>query len=180
MRHLIVVGFNGRHNASIVLRELLQTSYDGSIDVIDAVAAYRTDDGALRIDDSVQRTIKEGAGWGAVLGVLLGSLIALPFAPGIGIAAAATVGLEVLSSGVVGAAVGAKRADVSKRKHGISDEFVLEVGNRILPGHSAVFTVLEAKDPGRVIEAFRAHGGWILHSTLSSEEPQREQDRLET
>ena len=179
MRHLIVVGFSGRHDASVVLGELLQMSYDGTVDLVDAVAVYRTDDGLLRIDDSVQRTIKEGAGWGAALGVFLGSLIALPFAPGIGVAAAATVGLEVLSSGVVGAAVGAKRADASKRKHGISDDFVVEVGKRILPGHSAVFTVLEAKDPSRVIEAFRGHGGWILRTALSSEEPPRQQDRLE-
>ena len=179
MRQLIVVGFSGRHDATIVLKELLKTSYDGAIDLIDAVAAYRTDDGVLRIDDSVQRTIKEGAGWGAALGVFLGALIALPFAPGIGVAAAATLGLEVLSSGVVGASVGATRADASKRKHGISDGFVVEVGNRILPGHSAVFTLLEAKDPDRAIEAFRGHGEWILRSTISSEEPQRH-DRLES
>jgi len=178
MRHLIVVGFSGNRRASSLFRELLRTSYDGTFDLIDAVAVYRTDDGALRIEDSVQRTMKEGAGWGATIGALLGALVAGPFAPVVGIAGAAAIGLEILSSATVGAALGAKRADQSKHKHGIPDDFVIEVGEKIRPGHSAVVAVLESSDLDRLHAALREDADWILRTTLSPNVAPRGLDML--
>ena len=60
--NLIVVGFPGKHRASEVLGQLEQVTYDWALELKDAVAAYRTDDGRLRVDQSVQPTTKEGAG----------------------------------------------------------------------------------------------------------------------
>ena len=57
--HLIVVGFHGEHRSSEVVSQLEQLAYDRTLDVKDAVAAYRTDDGRLRVDKSVQPTAKD-------------------------------------------------------------------------------------------------------------------------
>ena len=54
MRDLIVVGFPGKHRAAEVLGQLQQLNEQWTIDLADAVAVYRTDDGKLRVDQSVQ------------------------------------------------------------------------------------------------------------------------------
>jgi uncharacterized membrane protein len=58
MHDLVVVRFHGLKSAATVLSELLQLTYDGKLDLFDAVAAYRTDDGVLRIDESVLTTLR--------------------------------------------------------------------------------------------------------------------------
>jgi uncharacterized membrane protein len=88
-QNLIVVGFHGKHRASEVLGQLEQLTYDWSLDLKDAVAAYRTDDGRLRVDQSVQPTTKEGAGYGVFIGGLIGAVLAVPFTGGLSAAAAA-------------------------------------------------------------------------------------------
>src|SRR6476620_8986652 len=89
-QNLIVVGFHGKHRASEVLGQLEQLTYDWSLQLKDAVAAYRTDDGRLRIDQSVQPTTKEGAGWGAFIGGMIGAILFAPLTGGVSAAAAAT------------------------------------------------------------------------------------------
>ena len=177
--NLIVVGFRGKHRASEVLAQLQQLSNDWSVDLEDAVAAYRTDDGRLRIDQSVQLTTKEGAGFGAILGGMLGALIAAPFTAGLSVAAAATtVGVGALTSGSVGAALGADDADSWKTRYGISDDFVKQVGGMIQPNDSAVFAMLRGANPDVVAEKFRGYGGEILRTTLSPRVAARVQDTL--
>lgn len=65
---MIVIGFEGKHRAAEVLSQLENTDLSLGIDLKDAVAVYRADDGKLRVDQSVQPTTKEGAAWGALLG----------------------------------------------------------------------------------------------------------------
>jgi uncharacterized membrane protein len=97
--NLIVVGFHGKHRAVEVLSQLEQLAYDWSLDLQDAVAAYRTDDGRLRVDQSVKPTTKEGAGYGALIGGVLGAVLMLPFTGGLSAAAAAAA----VSAGALGA-----------------------------------------------------------------------------
>jgi uncharacterized membrane protein len=78
-QNLIVVGFHGKQRASEVLGQLEQVTADWALDLKDAVAAYRTDDGRLRIDQSLNPTTKEGAGYGVFLGTMIGALLAAPF-----------------------------------------------------------------------------------------------------
>src|SRR5262245_21360099 len=124
-QNLTVVGFHGKHRAAEVLGQLGQLTADWSLDLKDAVAAYRTDDGRLRVDQSVQPTTKEGAGWGVFIGGMLGALLAAPFTAGLSAAAAAaTLGVGAATVGSVGGAIGADEAETFKREYGISDEFV--------------------------------------------------------
>ena len=180
MHDLIVVGFRGKERASEVLTELLQLAYRGRLDLFDGVAAHRTDDGKLRIDDSIQPLPREGAGLGAVFAAWLGALIAGPFTGGLSVAAAVAVtGAAAVGAGAIGGTIGAHDAAVSKEKHGLSDEFVRQVGGMIQPGDSAVFAILEAKNRDRIIETFRGYGGTVLRTTLSPEVVKRVEDSLQ-
>ena len=170
MSELIVVGFKGAHRAAEVLDQLVELNDSYVIDLKDAVAVYRTDDGRLRLDTSVQPTTKEGAAWGAVLGGTIGALLLAPFTAGASAAVAATaLGVGALTGGVTGAAIGADDAATWKETYGISDEFVKEVSGMVQPGQSAVFALARASDPVAVAEKFRGYGGKVLRTTLPRE-----------
>jgi len=170
MAELVVIGFEGTHRAAEVLNQLQAMDLSFEIDLRDAVAAYRTDDGKLRIDQSVQPTTKEGAAWGAMLGGLIGAALLAPFTAGASAAVAATaIGTGFVTGGVTGAAIGGDDADTWKKTYGISDDFVQQVGGMVQPGQSAVFVLARAGDPAAVAERFRGYGGKGLRSTLPRE-----------
>ena len=177
--NLMVVGFHGKHRASEVLGQLEQLTYDWSLQLKDGVAAYRTDDGRLRIDQSIQPTTKEGAGYGVFIGSMIGALLAAPFTGGLSAAAAATaLGAGAATAGSIGGAIGYEDADTFKREYGISDDFVKEVGGMIKPGDSAVFAVVRGGNPEQMAEKFRGYGGTILRTSLSPKVAQRVQETI--
>ena len=176
---LIVVGFKGTRRASDVLSELQKLDEDWVIDLKDAVSAYRTDDGQLRIDQSFQATPGQAADLGVIVGGLLGALLAAPLTGGLSAAAAAgTVAAGATGVGLAGAAASAQDAADFKRRYGISDEFVDQVGKLIHPGESAAFALLRTADPELVVGKFRGYGGEILRTNLSVKEAARVQQEL--
>jgi uncharacterized membrane protein len=167
-QEFIAVGFQGKNRASEVLGQLQQLNYEWTIDLADAVAVYRTDDGKLRVDQSVEPTTKEGAAMGGLVGIMLGGLLAAPFTGGLSAAAAAAaVGAGALGAGTIGAAAGASDAASFKEMYGISDEFVQQVGGMVQPGESAVFALLRTANPETVIAQFKGYGGRILRTSLN-------------
>lgn len=167
MRNLIVVGFQGKHRAAEVLGQLQDLQEDWSVELDDAVAAYRSDDGKLRIDHSINPTTKQGGWMGGAVGALLGGVLMAPFTGGASAAVAAgAIGANAAVGGVLGAAVGADDAANWKEKYGVSDQFVKDVGGLITPGNSAVFAEMRATDPQTVARHFRGYGGTILNTTL--------------
>lgn len=178
MRDLTVVGFQGTHRAAEVLNQVLDLNADWSVDLHleDAVAVYRTGDGKLRVDKSMQPTSKEGAAWGGVTGALIGSLLALPFTGGASAAvAAAAVGAGAATLGATGAVMGSEDAFDEKAKHGISEAFVKQVGGMVQPGQSALFILGESDQPAKIAERFRGYGGTILRTTLRPEQAKQVQ-----
>jgi uncharacterized membrane protein len=165
MAELIVVGFHGKHRAAEVLEQLQRLH---EVDLEDAVAAYRRDDGKLRMEQSLNATGKQGAGLGGVIGLMVGALLAAPFTGGAsaGVAAAA-IGSSAAAMGSLGALMGADDASEWKKQFGISDDFVSQVGGMIQPGDSAVFALLTTSDPDKVANYFAGYGGTILRSTLT-------------
>jgi uncharacterized membrane protein len=166
------VGFQGTYRAAEVLSQLLDLSADWTIDLNlrDAVAVYRTTDGRLRVDESVQTTTKEGAAEGGLIGALIGGLLMAPFTGGVSAAAAAAaVGTGALTFGATGAVIGYEDAADTKERYGISDDFVRQVGGMVQPGQSAVFVLARASDPTKVVEQFRGYGGKVLRTTLPPE-----------
>ena len=165
---LIVVGFKGTQRASEVLSELRKLDDNWTIDLEDAVSAYRTDDGQLRIDQSVQATRGQGADFGVLVGGMLGALIAAPFTGRMSAVAAATaMGAGAATGGLAGAGVGAEDATDFKNRYGISDDFIDQVGRVINAGESAVFVLLRTGQPDVVIAKFRGYGGRILRTNLT-------------
>ena len=176
MEDLVVVRFHGIERATSVLTELLQLTYDGKLDLFDAVAAFRGDDGVLRIDESVQTTSGEGARWGAVFGGVLGATIAGPFTVGLSLAAAVAIAIAgALGAGTIGARIGSHDASEAKEKYGIPDDFVRRVGAMIQPGDSAVFALLDKRNPELLENALRDSGGELIRTDLKPEAVLRDQ-----
>lgn len=88
-----------------------------------------------------------GAGWGALLGVLVGALFFLP---------------------LVGAAAGAAIGVLYKRVEavGISKDQLETIGREVEPGTSALFVVNHDSDLDRLAERFRGLEGRLLASNL--------------
>ena len=179
MHNLIVVGFPGKYRAAEVLGQLQALEYDWMLELDDAVAAYRTDDGRLRIDESINPTTKEGAAMGGVMGLLVGGLLAAPFTAGASAAVAATAsGASAAGVGAIGAAAGADDASDFKDRFGVSDEFVKQVGGLLQPGDSALFALIRTGDPDAVANHFRGYGGTVLRTTLDPVRAARVQETL--
>jgi uncharacterized membrane protein len=172
MAELIVVGFqNDIHRASEVLKKLLELNDDSVVDLRDAEAVYRDKKGKLRVDQSYQMTAGEGAARGALLGLMIGSTLALPFTKGVSAAVAETaLAIGALSGTGIGTAMGAADAGTQKEESGISSEFVQRVGAMIKPGDSAIYALLRVGDPEAVAAKFRGYGGTILRTSLSKEQ----------
>lgn len=172
MAELIVVGFKkDMYRASEVLNELLDLNDDWVVDLHDAVAVYRDYKGKLRVDQSYQMTTGEGAGLGAMWGLMIGALLAIPFTAGASAAAAgAAVATGAIGGTAIGAGLGAIDASSWKDDFGIPDDFVQRVGALVQPGDSAIFAILRVGDPDVVAAQFRGYGGTILRTTLSRDQ----------
>lgn len=181
MHDLVVVKFPNKGTASQALESCLQLAYDGHIDLFDAVAVRRTDDGRLRIDGTVQPTPREEGTWGAVFGGFLGAIVAGAFTAGAGFVpavAAATAG--AVGAGTVGASVAADSAEKTKDKHGLTEDFVRRVAGMIQPGDSALFALFDTRHADRALEMFRGYGGTVIKTTLSPERTRQLQTALDT
>jgi uncharacterized membrane protein len=167
---LMVVGFDGKHRAAEVLNQLEALEASWAIDLKDAVAAYRSSDGRLHVDRSIQPTTHEGAAWGAIIGGLIGALVIAPITLGATLPASiAAISAGAGMLGVTGAVFGADDARQWKETTGISDAFVKQVGGMVQPGQSALFVLARASDPAKVEEQFRGYGGKVLRTTLSKD-----------
>ena len=172
MAKLIVVGFKkDKYRASEVLNELQLMNDDWVVDLHDAVAVYRDDNGKLRVDQSYQMTTGEGAALGGFMGSLIGlTLAAIPFTGGVSAAAAGTLAAGAAAGAAVGAGAGALDASWWKDEFGIPDEFVKQVGSMIQPGDSAIYALLRTADPEILTDRFRGYGGTVLTTTLSRDQ----------
>jgi uncharacterized membrane protein len=179
MAQLIVVGFKkDMYRASQVLNQLLSMDDDWVVDLHDAVAAYRDYKDKLRVDQSYQMTTGEGAGWGGLMGSLIGLTLAIPFTAGATAPAAGALAAGALAGGALGAGAGALDASWWKDEFGIPDEFVKQIGAMVQPGDSAIFALLRTVDPAFVADQFRGYGGTILSTTLSRSQQAKVEDVL--
>jgi uncharacterized membrane protein len=174
MPELTVVGFEGIHRATEALRDLRDLQAARTIDLADAVALYRPDDGRIRIDESVKPTSEEGATLGGLLGVLIGLVLTLPIT---GVASAAVVasavGTGALTLGAMGAVIGHEEAGDVKTTSGIAEGLVKQIGGMVQPGQSALVVLADTSDPDGVAQRLGGYGGTILRTTLPPDEVKR-------
>lgn len=178
MSTLIAVGFKkDMLRASTVLNELVDMNYDWTIDLDDAVAAYRDYNGKLRIDSSYQMTTGQGAALGGLFGSLIGLTLGALAAP-VAAGASAAVAAGAIGGGVIGAVGAALDVKWWKDDFGISEDFVKDVGKLVQPGDSAIFALLRSADPTMAAARFSDYGGVVLSTTLNPEQAQKVEEVL--
>jgi uncharacterized membrane protein len=179
MEDLIVVTYDNQYSAVENMQTLRRLNYDWVVDIRDAVAVSRDSYGKLHVQDSYKETPGEGAGWGVLLGSMLGGLALAPFTAGASTAVAAgTVAAGAVGGATLGGLTGAAVAYDEKEVFGISEEFVAQVSATIQRGQSALFALVASNDPNRVANYFRGTGGKIFQTRLSPAEAERAQQIL--
>lgn len=149
MSSLVVVAFDSPDEAENVLHVLKgQTKY-GNISFDDTAVVRKDADGKVHVDNQVSHGTMVATGVGALLGLLLGTLM-FPLA-------------GVLLGAGGGALVG-RFMDL-----GVDGKFVKEVSETLQPGTSALFVLVRDADPAVVRVALADHHGKILQTTLSPE-----------
>ncbi len=169
MANLIVVGFKkDTFGASEALNMLKDKHSSGIVDLHYAVTVYRDDDGKLQVEQSYQKTKAQGAQWGGLAGIVVGTLLAASFAAA---GAVSTVGAVIAVALLAGIALGRTigGADAQSWKDDISEDVVQRAGAMLQPKESALFVVARAINSDAVADAFRAFGGSVLQTTRDVE-----------
>ena len=179
MEELVVVAYDNEDSAEVNMALLRKLDRDWAVDLHDAVAVARDADGKLHIRDSYKATTGTGAGWGVLLGTILGGLALAPFTGGLSAAAATgMVASGALGGAAIGGLTGAAVAVDRKVSDGVSEEFVSQVSRTIKRGQSAIFALVESHDPERVGRHFQGMGGKIIRTSLTASEQARVQQIL--
>lgn len=149
MSSLVVVSFDSVDEAQRVLDTLRgQTKY-GNLSLDDTAVVSKDADGKVHIKNNVSHGTMTATGIGALLGLLLGSIL-FP------------VGAFLLGAGG-GALVG------RLMKLGVDGDFVKEVSESLQPGTSALFVLAHDADPAVIRAALEDYHGTVIQTTLSEE-----------
>ena len=181
MYELVAVAFDGKRRAWKYLEQLQMLNADWTINLHDAVAVYRTDDGRLRVEQSVQPTSQEGALPSAGCSVAClarSSPRRLPrarprsrrsrsLAP-VRSDLACRERLPALRTPTIGRSCTVFRI-----------EFVQQVGGLLRPGESAIFAVFDTGRATMVAEQFRTYGGRVLQTRLTPKRLAEETEAVE-
>ena len=158
MSTLIAIAYPEEHQAREVMDTLKRLQTEHLIELDDAVAVVKDNDGRIRLDQAHSLT-GAGAAGGALWGMLIGLLF---FAPFLGAAVGAAAG-----------AIGAKFSD-----YGVDDNFARELGSRLQPGNSALLVLVRQATPDKVLAEVGKYGGTVLQTSLPSDAEQRLQAAL--
>jgi uncharacterized membrane protein len=125
----------------------------------DAIAAIvRDKEGRFKVTTN-HHAVGAGASWGMFWGLLFGMLFFVPF---FGMA--------------IGAGFGALFGKLEKS--GIDKEFQQQVRDKLAPGTSALFLVIEKATPDKAVAALSQYGGTVIKSSLSEETERELQEAL--
>ena len=148
--YLVAIVYDEEPKAAELLSVMRDLQQSGDLVVTDAVGIACDEEGKVRIVETVDRQTKHTAAKGALWGVVIGALLAVPV---VGLAAGAGVG-----------AFAARGTD-----DGITREFQKRVAERLKPGTSAVLALGRANDREKVLEAVGPLGGHIVRTDLPND-----------
>jgi uncharacterized membrane protein len=158
MSDLIAIAYPDETTA-ILAEQTAQQLADDLVIQPDAIAAIvRNKDGAFKVTTN-HHEVGSGASWGMFWGLLFGMLFFVPF---FGMA--------------IGAGFGALFGKLEKS--GIDKDFQRQVRDKLAPGTSALFLVIEKASPERATAALSQYGGTVITSTLSADTERQLQDAL--
>lgn len=157
--NLIVLAFDGRHEAEGLLGDLEKLQEAGQITIEDAVVASRGEGAEIHIEQTHSKTGKtavKGTGIGLLAGLLLGG-------PIIGLAGGAAIG-----------------AIVGKMKdYGVDDKFIEEVSRGLKANSSALFLLVKDADAEQIEKLLKPVKATVLSTTLSEEQEEKLKKALE-
>ena len=158
MSTLVVLAFQTANGAEEVLTVISDLQRQQLITVDDAATVVRGQDGKPRVKQATS-LVGEGAWGGAFWGLLFGLLFFVPF-----------LGMAV---GAVAGALMGKFTDV-----GIDDRFIRQVQEKIKPGQSALFLIVQDVKTDRVLPALEPYRPEVLQTSLSKEQEARLREAL--
>lgn len=153
MSTMVVLTFKDETSAEQMRDKLTGLQKLELIKLSDAAVVVRRQDGKVKVKQAVS-LVGTGALGGAFWGMLIGLLF---WAPWLGLA--------------VGAAAGALGGALSD--YGVDDKFIKEVGNKIEPGHSALFLLVESWTEDKVLDEVKGFGAEVLQTSLSKDDEAR-------
>ena len=159
MSDLIAVAYPDRDTAEQVRRTLGQLSIEHVIKLDDVVVVSRDEEGKVKLHQAV-RPAAAGAASGALWGGLIGLLFLAP-----------------LFGMAIGAAAGG--ASGALTDHGINDEFMKGLGEKLAPGSSAVIVLIHEVTPDKVLPRIEKFGGEVIQSSLDEATETRLREALE-
>lgn len=148
MSELIVVTFDTEEQAKEARAAIKRAQKSELIKLEDAAVVSKDAKGKLHIKNELEHSVGVGAGVGGMIGLLFSAVL-----PGLGIA--------------VGAAAGALIGKLTQ--NGAEQKFVKETAEKLKPGESAIFLVLNQYHPAAIREIFEPYSGNILQTTLDPE-----------
>lgn len=150
MRNLIVVAYDTEFKAEEVRLDFLKMQKSYLVSLEDAVIVEKKQDGKIKLHQMYNLTAR-----GAVGGGFWGALIGLIF-------------LNPLLGLVVGAGAGAVAGALSDV--GINDAFMKKLAEKLTPGTSALFLLVDSTLTDKVLDELRGTGGTVLQTSLSTED----------
>ena len=160
MSTLVAIAYPEPGRAREVMDILKQLQAQHLVELDDAVAVVKDDEGKIKLDQAVSLT-GAGAAGGALWGMLIGLLFLSPL-----------LGAAI---GAASGAIGAKMSD-----YGVDDNFARELGSRLQPGSSALLTLVRQATPDKVLAEIGKYGGTVLQTSLPNDAEQRLQAALST
>ena len=150
MPNLVVITFEDPDEAQQVLEALRDEEHDHQISLDDTAVVVKGEDGAVEVDNEVDRGIKIGAVGGGLLGLLIGFLVGGP--------------LVSLALGAIAGALGGDLANL-----GIDQRFINDITEGLAPGSSALFLMARDADPEATAAALEPFEGKVHYSYLPEE-----------
>ncbi len=158
MANLVAIAYDDVAQAQQVTQTLGELMKEHSIELEDAVIVEHRQGGKIKLHQPSM------AGLGAAGGALWGGLIGLIFfMPLVGMA--------------IGAASGAAAGALSD--HGIDDNFMKELGDKLPEGGAAVFVLVREATADKVVPEVAKFGGHVIQSSLSNDQETALQEALD-
>jgi len=146
MSDLVAIVYPSEAKAEEVRQRLFKLQKEYLIKFADAVIAVKTEAGPVKLNQLVNTTAA-GAASGSFWRLLIGVLFLNPL---IGVALGA-------ASGALGGAL---------TDYGINDAFMKELAAKLLPGHAALFVLIQEMTADKVLREIQDAGGTVLKTSL--------------
>jgi uncharacterized membrane protein len=152
-RDLVVLTFDNMEDAEKVVDSLKSEQKQGLINLEDTAYVVKDEDNHVTVKNAMDKSVKQGAVGGGLLGLFLSFLFFGPMGP--------------IGATLVGAVAGGTFGHLLKA--GVSKKFIEDVSEELQPGTSAVFFVIRSADAAATLAVLRQYEGKVLQTTLDSD-----------